>query len=74
MWAWIGNYGLSALATAIEHNFAKHPKSKYVEKPMLQRELPSANGNTESREECAVFEMKQRIKLLRERGLPESPD
>ncbi len=28
---------------------------------------------SESKEECAVFEMKQRIKLLKEQNLPESP-
>lgn len=74
MWAWWGNYGISAVATAIEHNFAKHPKSKYVEKSMIETEEKRSSGNKESREECAVFEMKQRINLLRQQGLPESPD
>lgn len=74
MWAWLGNYGLSAVSTAIEHNFSKHPKSKYIEKPMLQDEKENTSGNSESREECAVYEMKQRINLLRQQGLPESPD
>ena len=74
VWAWLGNYGLSAVSTAIEHNFSKHPKSKYIEKPMLQDEKENTSGNSESREECAVYEMKQRINLLRQQGLPESPD
>lgn len=74
VWAWIGRYGLSALAVAIEHNFAKNPKSHYVKKPMLQTEKENVSGGIESKEECAVFEMKQRIQFLRNQGLPESPD
>lgn len=30
-----GNYGISALMFAIEHNLAKNPKSEYMKKPML---------------------------------------
>lgn len=33
----------------------------------------SENSYQESQEEVAVFEMKQRIALLRKQGLPESP-
>lgn len=30
-----GNYAISAFAFAIEHNFAKNPKSEYMKNPML---------------------------------------
>ena len=76
-WMWWGVYGYTALASAIERNFSKHPKAKYIEKPILQRETEESEeveANSESREECAVYEMKQRINLLRQQGLPESPD
>lgn len=35
MWR-MGLYVQSAVATAIEHNFSKKAKSKYIEKPILQ--------------------------------------
>ncbi len=51
------------------------PKGKYPKKPMFQVEDNfKKNGNKESKEEIAVFEMKQRIKALRMQGLPESPE
>lgn len=71
---WWGNYGISALKTTLEHLFAgRKAKSKYIEKPILFEETSKENGYTESQEEVAVFEMKQRIELLRQKGLPESP-
>lgn len=77
MWM-MGMYIHNAFETVME-NFAaglsgKKGKSKYIQKPILQ-EMSEKNENTygESNEECAVFEMKQRIKLLRQQGLPESP-
>lgn len=60
------------MATAISCVF---PKGKYPKKPMFQIEGNfKKNGNKESKEEIAVFEMKQRIKALRMQGLPESPE
>lgn len=75
MWAWWGNYGLSAVSVAVEHNLAgQKAKSEYIKNPVLQEYTKSSNNsNKESNEECAVFEMKQRINLLRQQGLPESP-
>ena len=75
MWAWWGNYGLSAVSVAIERNFAgQKAKSEYIKNSVLQKHMQeSNNGNKEAHEECAVFEMKQRINLLRQQGLPESP-
>lgn len=75
--AWyFGQYTLSAVWTAVEHNlFGEKAKSKYIEKPLLQSafDVKEENAYKESQEEIAVFEMKQRIKTLRMQGLPESP-
>lgn len=74
MHMWWGSYGLSAVSVAIEHNFAgKKAKLKYIEEPILQETEKMHSGYKESNEEVAVFEMKQRTKLLRQSGLPESP-
>lgn len=75
--AWLSNqYTLSAVLVAVEHCLAgRKAKSKYVEKPFLQEisERTEENGYKESKEETAVFEMKQRINLLKRSGLLESP-
>lgn len=35
--AWsFGHYVLSAVATSIENNFAKHPKAKYIKEPLMK--------------------------------------
>lgn len=74
MWLWFGNYGLSAVSVALEHCLAgRKAKSKYIEQPIFFEEETKSNGYKESQEEVAVFEMKQRIELLRKQGLPESP-
>lgn len=73
MWH-MGLYIQSAVAVAIEHNFAENPQSEYVKCPILQEECEEDSvTNKETNEECAVFEMQQRINLLRQQGLPESP-
>lgn len=70
----IGNYGISAMACAIELNFAKNPKGVYLDKPLFYDMSKEENNEySESKEEVAIFEMKQRINLLRGQGLPESP-
>lgn len=49
-------------------------KGKYPKEPMFQiKENIKRNSHKESQEEVAIFEMKQRINLLRQNGLPESP-
>lgn len=72
MW-FMGQYVLSAVSMAVEHNLhGRKARSKYIEKPILQTERSPGNGNPESNEQVAVFEMKQRINMLKG-GLPESP-
>ena len=67
----ISNWQLGQyIAAAISCVF---PKGKYPDKPAFQIEIKKESGFKESKEEIAVFEMKQRIELLRESGLPESP-
>lgn len=64
----LGQYVAAALSCMF-------PKGIYPKKPMFQMEKEiKKNGNRESQEEVAVFEMKQRIKALRTQGLPESPE
>ncbi|MCI8428205.1 MAG: hypothetical protein HFJ03_11870 [Lachnospira sp.] len=74
--AWLYNqYTMSAVSVAVEHCLAgKKAKSKYIRKPIMQEIYDDTQQQySESKEECAVFEMKQRIKLLKEQNLPESP-
>lgn len=74
-WQWWGNYGLSAAWVAVDHCLnGKKAKSQYLEKQIFAEDKEPKGKYKESREECAVFEMKQRIELLRQQGLPESPD
>ena len=74
MWMWFGNYGISALNVIIGNVFGKK-NIKYIKEPILRNEAieKEENTNKESKEETAVFEMKQRINVLRKQGLPESP-
>lgn len=75
MWT-MGVYVTSAVETAVEHNLAGHKaKSQYIEKPFMSRneEIETQGQYSESREDVAVFEMKQRTKYLKQQGLPLSP-
>lgn len=63
----LGQYILAAISTVFLE------KSKYPKKPMFQVINSSENGYKDSQEEIAVFEMKQRTKLLEKSGLMESP-
>lgn len=62
------------IAAAITCNFSKQ---KYPQKPVFQiveqKNKEKHSEYKESQEEIAIFEMKQRINLLRQNGLPESP-
>lgn len=71
---WWGNYGISAMSVAVERCLAgEKAKSKYIEKQILSEEKTEENTYKESQEEVAIFEMKQRIKMLESKGLPPSP-
>lgn len=70
-----GIYNMSAFSTVLRNIIEKHSKAEYIDKPLLVKMLlnKEINGNPERKEEAAVYEMKQRIALLRSQGLPESP-
>lgn len=52
----------------------KSSKAKFYDKPFLQEiDEMEITGSKESREEIAVFEMKQRTNALKNMGLKESP-
>lgn len=68
-------YGIISAALGVRLGMNKG-KVEYPDKPYFYEENNKKieNTNKESNEEVAVFEMKQRIRMLRESGLPESPD
>ena len=76
MWI-MGRYMLEALGVSLAHFGAglagKKSDAKYLEKPFLQDVEKGTNVKGENREEIAVFEAKQRVRLLKQQGLPESP-
>lgn len=73
MWT-MGIYVQSAVYTAMEHIInGKKATSKYIKQPITQENRQEDNDYSESHEEVAVFEMKQRVKILEMQGLPESP-
>lgn len=72
---WWGNYGISAVFFAVDKSLkGKTSKAMYVEKALLSESIENTGKYKESAEEIAIFEMKQRINILRQQGLPESPD
>lgn len=77
--AWIaGRYNLEAFQVVMSHFSAglagKKSHAEYMNHPILYEAKNAENKNKESQEEVALYEMKQRIRLLRDSGLPESPD
>ena len=77
MWL-MGQYIMSALDATVCNNSlwkGKHGKaSEYFNKPLLLKDIETEeNKYKESKEEVAVYEMKQRIKQLEKQGLPQSP-
>lgn len=50
----------------------EYPEIPYLKQEVREKEKRN-NGNKESQEEIAVYEMKKRINLLKKQGLPEGP-
>ncbi len=50
----------------------EYPTTAFLQQESIANEKRE-NGNKESNEEIAVFEMRKRINLLRKQGLPEGP-
>lgn len=77
MWV-MGQYVADALWSTVCNGFIWRNKGEkiheYPNTPYLYKnDEEEKNTNVESKEEVAVIEMKQRVKILKERGLPESP-
>ena len=74
---YLGAYIKNAFDTVMSNFSAglngKRGKATYIERPVMSNIKDDEDIVTESNEECAVFEMKQRINLLKQQGLPESP-
>ena len=69
---WMGNYGLSAFSVAIDHCLhGDKATSTYIKKPILSNSFKETSD--ESNELVAVYEMKQRTKMIEKMGLPISP-
>ena len=48
-----GQYTMSAVAIAIEKNFAKNPSGKYIKQPFIQ-EMENRENNLQKQRECFV--------------------
>ena len=77
MWQ-IGVYVMKSLEATVCNGFIWCNKGQkpyeYPNIPLFTKEVKNEeNTNAESKEEIAVFEMKQRVKLLEQQGLPQSP-
>lgn len=73
--AWHFNqYTLSAVTVAVDRCLnGNKARAEYIKRPIMSDHEESESGYTESNEEVAVYEMKQRTKMLENIGLPESP-
>lgn len=76
--AWLqGRYNLEAFMVAFSHFSCglsgKRSDAKFMEQPLMQahKKLNTTEGT--SNEAVAVYEMKQRIKMMEQQGLPASP-
>lgn len=77
MWAWWGNYGISALCFAIEHCLnGKKAKSKYVNEPIMAKVLENDGLTKEEIQEKelrkALLVEEQWIVVGKQKGLPET--
>ena len=75
MWI-MGMYVESAVLVAVDKALnGKKAVSKYFDKPICEQDSDSKveTKNKESKEQVAVYEMNQRINLLKKKGLPERP-
>jgi hypothetical protein len=57
-----GNYGISALMFAIEHNLAKNPKSEYIKKPMLNFNISNEISEEDKQREVDLFFAQERAR------------
>lgn len=77
MWTWFGNYALSAVSVAVEHNLAgKKAKSEYIKEPILSKAITESELTEEERYEKelqkALAAEEQWIAVGKIKGLPET--
>lgn len=76
--AWLqARYNLEAFMVSLSH-FAcglsgKRSNAEYMKMPMMQMKKELESDENNSNETIAVFEMKQRIRMMEASGLPSSP-
>lgn len=70
---WWGNYGLSAVAVAVEHTiFGKKAKSEYVKEAILSKAFENEEQTYERELKKALLAEEQWIIAGKQRGLPET--
>lgn len=70
VWKYCGEYVLSAVFTAIDHNLHEHAKSNYVKMPTFEEEKQISN---EGRATIEKLNFEIRGKMLEKMGLPMPP-
>ena len=74
MWNWWGNYGISAVVFSVDHCLnGKKARSEYIKEPIMYKREESEINN-KNNEQLAVFEMKQRMRILEKQGGMLSPE
>ena len=77
MWAWFGNYGVSAMIVAIDRCFGgKKSKAEYIKESILSKEFENDGLTEEEIQERelrkALFAEEQWIIAGKQKGLPET--
>lgn len=77
MWAWFGNYGVSAMIVAIDRCFGgKKSKAEYIKESILSKAFENDGLTEEEMQERelrkALFAEEQWIIAGKQKGLPET--
>ena len=77
MWTWFGNYALSAVTVAVEHNLAgKKAKSQYIKEPILSKAITESEMTEEQKYKRelrkALAAEEQWMTVGKIKGLPET--
>lgn len=77
MWTWFGNYALSAVTVAVEHNLAgKKAKSQYIKEPILSKAITESEMTEEQKYKRELWKAlaaeEQWMTVGKIKGLPET--
>lgn len=73
MWMWMGSYGLSAVAVAVEHCLAgRKARSKYIERPVMEQQVTDGKEITEKDIRKAIITEQMHMAAAKRKGLPET--